>query len=194
MAYDSERTREKFLDAALAEFVEHGLAGGRVDRIAQRAGANKQAIYAYFGSKEGLFDAVLNSRLGLLVEAVPITPDDLPGYSLRLYDYLCAHPEYSRLNMWKRLERDTVTEDELEVYRHKLAGLVGIEDVGYAPINVLLLVSSIAHSWANSAPAIRSLDPSASSVEEQQARHRVALEIAVRAAVVALSGPDSLRK
>ena len=193
MAYDSERTRERFLDAAFEEFVEHGLAGGRVDRIAKRAEANKQAIYAYFGSKEGLFDAVLDQRLGLLVEAVPITPEDLPGYALRLYDYLCAHPEYSRLNMWKRLERDEVTPEETEVYRHKLDGLAeaaGLTATEYAPINVLLIVSSMAHSWANSAPEIRALDPRASSVHEQQARHRVALDIAVRAAIAAL-GPGT---
>jgi AcrR family transcriptional regulator len=49
MTYDPESTKTKFLDPAFAEFVEHGLAGARVDRIATTAGANKQAIYAYFG-------------------------------------------------------------------------------------------------------------------------------------------------
>ena len=42
-------TRQKILDAALAEFASYGLGGARVDRIAQRAGANKRMLYYYFG-------------------------------------------------------------------------------------------------------------------------------------------------
>ena len=37
------------------EFSAYGIAGARVDRIASAAKANKQAIYAYFGSKDALF-------------------------------------------------------------------------------------------------------------------------------------------
>ena len=55
-------TRQKILDAALAEFASYGLGGGRVDRIAQRAGANKRMLYYYFGDKEGLFLAALENR------------------------------------------------------------------------------------------------------------------------------------
>jgi AcrR family transcriptional regulator len=83
MAYDSAATRAPLLDAAYAEFSERGLAGARVERIAAVAWANKQAIYAYFGSKAGLFDAVIAARLGLLSDTVPFTPDDLPGYAGR---------------------------------------------------------------------------------------------------------------
>jgi len=77
MPYDSAATRARLLDAAYREFSDQGLAGARVDRIAAAARANKQAIYAYFGSKEDLFDAVLTHRLGELADAVPLTPDDL---------------------------------------------------------------------------------------------------------------------
>ena len=55
-------TRQKILDAALAEFASYGLGGARVDRIAQRAGANKRMLYYYFGDKEGLFLAALENR------------------------------------------------------------------------------------------------------------------------------------
>jgi AcrR family transcriptional regulator len=192
VVYDSEKTRTKLLDAALEEFVEHGLAGGRVDRIAKRAGANKQAIYAYFGSKEGLFDAVLVRRLSQLAEAVPITPADLGGFALRLYDYLCAHPEYSRMVLWKRLEHPDPTPEELEMYRRKLDEIDAASALphdSYSAINVLLLVTSLAHSWANSLPAIRALDDRAETTEEQQARHRAALAVAVEAAVAALGRP-----
>ena len=56
---DAEATRRNILAAAKAEFAALGLGGARVDEIAARAGANKRMIYHYFGSKEELFQAVL---------------------------------------------------------------------------------------------------------------------------------------
>lgn len=56
-----EATRASILAAARAEFAERGLDGGRVDSIAQRAGANKQLVYYYFGSKDELYRAALEA-------------------------------------------------------------------------------------------------------------------------------------
>ncbi len=47
-------SRLAILEAARAEFGEHGFAGARVSRIAKRSGLNKQLIYYYFGSKAEL--------------------------------------------------------------------------------------------------------------------------------------------
>jgi AcrR family transcriptional regulator len=41
------------------EFAEFGFAGARVNRIARRAGVNKQLLFYYFGSKQGLYDSVI---------------------------------------------------------------------------------------------------------------------------------------
>jgi TetR/AcrR family transcriptional regulator len=54
-----EASRAKILDAARVEFVAYGLSGGRVDRIAEQSGVNKNLIYHYFGSKDALYLAVL---------------------------------------------------------------------------------------------------------------------------------------
>jgi TetR/AcrR family transcriptional regulator len=56
---DADKTRLKILSAAAAEFAQKGLAGARVDAIAEASGANKRMIYYYFASKEGLYSAVL---------------------------------------------------------------------------------------------------------------------------------------
>jgi AcrR family transcriptional regulator len=56
---DAERTRQALLAAAEIEFSTKGLAGARVDVIAEQAGANKRMLYYYFGSKEELYLAVL---------------------------------------------------------------------------------------------------------------------------------------
>ncbi|MDP9866143.1 MULTISPECIES: TetR/AcrR family transcriptional regulator [Streptosporangium] len=58
---DPERTRERIIEAARAEFSAKGFAGARVSEIAARAGVNKQLISYYFGGKEGLLKA-LTSR------------------------------------------------------------------------------------------------------------------------------------
>ena len=54
-----DETRARILAGAKAEFAENGLAGARVDGIAGRAKANKRMIYHYFGSKEKLYQTVL---------------------------------------------------------------------------------------------------------------------------------------
>jgi AcrR family transcriptional regulator len=56
---DPAATQARILAAAKAEFAKKGLAGARVDTIAERARANKRMIYHYFNSKDDLFLAVL---------------------------------------------------------------------------------------------------------------------------------------
>lgn len=56
---DPERTREDILDVATEEFSQFGLSGARVDSIAEKTRTSKRMIYYYYGSKEGLYLAVL---------------------------------------------------------------------------------------------------------------------------------------
>ena len=105
MARDAEDTKRRLLEAAAAEFADRGIAGARIDRIAAAAKANKALIYAYFGNKEDLFDAVFDALVVDTVHDVPIDPDDLPGYAGRLFDRTLSHPEALRLAVWHSLER-----------------------------------------------------------------------------------------
>jgi TetR/AcrR family transcriptional regulator len=61
-------TKEKILEAARLEFGRHGLAGARVDRIAQNAAVNKAMIYYYFRSKENLYQAVIEDHFSVISE------------------------------------------------------------------------------------------------------------------------------
>ena len=63
---DAERTQQAILAAAEKEFASKGLAGARVDIIAERAGANKRMLYYYFNSKENLYLAVLERSYGAM--------------------------------------------------------------------------------------------------------------------------------
>ena len=55
----AENTRRKILEAAVSSFSQGGFFGTTVENIAAGAGVNKQRIYAYFGSKQKLFEAAL---------------------------------------------------------------------------------------------------------------------------------------
>lgn len=57
---DAVATRKAILEAALAEFTEHGYAGVGVRQIAHRAGVTAMMINRYFGSKESLFAEVVD--------------------------------------------------------------------------------------------------------------------------------------
>jgi AcrR family transcriptional regulator len=56
---DPEGTKENILEVATQEFSEFGLSGARVDSIAEKTRTSKRMIYYYYGSKEGLYLAVL---------------------------------------------------------------------------------------------------------------------------------------
>jgi len=56
---DAEASRAAILEAATEEFAEKGLAGARVEEIAARTSTSKHMIYYHFGSKDGLYQAVL---------------------------------------------------------------------------------------------------------------------------------------
>lgn len=182
MAYDSAATRTRLLDAAYAEFSARGFAGTRVDRIAAEAGANKQAIYLYFASKEGLFDAVLENRLGILADQVPYTPGDLAAYIGALFDHMVNHPELVRLTQWKYLERPDAT--ELEVQSHvskatELAENLGVDRA--TGMDVLMLTLAMAQAWNTTSESVRLMGEASEMRLEQ---HRTALI----AAVAAVSG------
>jgi AcrR family transcriptional regulator len=58
---NADATRAKILRAAVGEFGEKGLPAASTDDIAARCGVNKRMVYYYFGSKEGLYLAALES-------------------------------------------------------------------------------------------------------------------------------------
>lgn len=66
---DPERVR-RILEAAQRHFNEHGLERASVDAIAADASVSKMTVYSNFGSKEGLFQAVVRDRTAPVVTGV----------------------------------------------------------------------------------------------------------------------------
>jgi AcrR family transcriptional regulator len=134
MVRDSAATKARILEAATAEFAAAGLAGARVDRIAERAGANKQLIYAYFGGKERLFDTTIETQLGRVLDAVPFDANDLPGYATRSYDLLAGDPTLLRLWRWQALERPGALARMPQAVESTLAKLGAVADAQAAGV------------------------------------------------------------
>ena len=162
MPRDGSATRRRLLDAAAAEFSRYGIAGARVDRIAATAGANKAQIYAWYSSKDGLFDAVFGEHLTLIVDLVPFDAQDLSGYAVRLYDAYLERPEVVRLAEWARLERvptgDLLTAAAAEVAAKaaavRAAQEAGIVDPGLDPHDVYAMVIGLSLSWSPASPTV----------------------------------------
>lgn len=159
-------TRQRILDAALAEFADKGLAGARVDEIAARAGANKRMLYAHFGSKEDLWLAVLENAYAakraeeraLNVGALP--PEEamrrLVEFNLR---YTAAHPEFVALLNQENIHRAAYLQRSAQVpamYSPLLEALrtvlargeeAGVFRRGVDPLQLYVTIVGIGHFY-----------------------------------------------
>jgi TetR/AcrR family transcriptional regulator len=101
---DPERTRQEILEVATEEFADRGLAGARVDEIANRTRTTKRMIYYYFGSKELLYVAALERAyedIRIVEESIDVETLDPVTAIRRLaeatFDRHEANPNFSRL-------------------------------------------------------------------------------------------------
>jgi AcrR family transcriptional regulator len=101
---DAAVTKEAILKAGCAEFSQHGLTGARIDRIANRSGCNIRMIYHYYGSKEGLYIAVLEDtyrRIRSLERQLDLAHMDPVEGMRKLVDftftYLLENPDFASL-------------------------------------------------------------------------------------------------
>jgi len=109
---DPGRARARILRAAVREFADKGLGGARVDRIAARAHANKRMLYHYFGNKEDLFLASLESvyediraheRTLRLEDQPPL--DAMRRLITFTWDYFVANPHFISMLNTENLHR-----------------------------------------------------------------------------------------
>lgn len=180
-ARNAAATRARILDAASEEFSAYGLAGARIDRIAEAAAANKRSIYMYFDNKEKLFDAALHHVLNQMIKDVPLTEDDLPGYAARLFDYHLVHPQGFRMNTWRQLERPAAGPDAGDMYSNKIAALADAPaNRAIRPADLLVLINGLAYSWLLSPRDLLRADGSDPDSAERLAQHRAAIVNAAR--------------
>lgn len=102
----------EILSVATEEFAEKGLAGARIDEIAERTRTSKRMIYYYFQSKEGLYVAVLEEAYRRIraIEADLHLGDLEPEAALRrlvefTFDHHAGNEAYIRLVMGENINR-----------------------------------------------------------------------------------------
>ncbi len=109
---DPERTMADIIEVATHEFSEKGLAGARIDVIAEAMRTSKRMIYYYFESKEGLYIKVLEEAYRRIreieagLQLADLAPEDalrkLVGFTV---DYQLANPDFIRLVMTENIHR-----------------------------------------------------------------------------------------
>lgn len=65
-----QNTEEKIVQAAEKVFIEKGMAGARMQQIADVAGINKALLHYYYRSKEKLFSIVFKTAIKALIPSV----------------------------------------------------------------------------------------------------------------------------
>jgi AcrR family transcriptional regulator len=146
-------TSRRILDAATEEFARSGIAGARIERIIAAAHTNKAQLYGYFGSKEGLFDAVVADCVGRTTIAIPFDVDDLGGWAVGMYDENLRRPDLVRLIGWIRLERRPAGRwFDTSEHEPKLVAVAEAQAAGRLrsgdPFDLLVLIIAMACAWS----------------------------------------------
>jgi AcrR family transcriptional regulator len=133
---EAEGTVADIMAVATAEFAEKGLAGARIDEIAERTRTSKRMIYYYFKSKEGLYLAVLEEayrkiraiEAGLDLEHLP------PEQALRAlvgftFDYQRANPDFIRLVMNENMHKGEYLKRSKNIHRLNAPAIDALRDI-----------------------------------------------------------------
>jgi AcrR family transcriptional regulator len=182
MARDVEGTKRKILEAAAEEFVAFGPDGTTMEKIARRAGVNKERVYNYYGSKVELFSVVLGDHLARGTGSVPLDATDADAigeFAGRVYDYNRKNPQFVRLLLWEALSfTDDVPDEDGRgaVYAERTASITAGQASGkvgsaLAPEALHFLLLAIAGYWA-ALPQVARMITSASDDNGDEADRR----------------------
>ncbi|WIB76970.1 TetR family transcriptional regulator [Curtobacterium sp. MCPF17_002] len=171
----ADAMRAKLLLAARDEFAAVGIGGARIERIAAASASNKAQIFHYFGSKEGLFDALYAQTVAETLDAVPIDTEDLAASAGRLHDHFTEHPWVPRLATWHRLERGAeppleavVSTDAAAIAEVERAQRAGVLPRSWRAPVLLGLVVHLAAFWSAASPEFETFVPAVTAARRRQ--------------------------
>jgi AcrR family transcriptional regulator len=133
---DPARTMAEILEVATHEFADKGLTGARIDAIAAATRTSKRMIYYYFGSKDGLYLAVLEEayRRMRAIEADLHLDDLLPVAALKklvefTYDHHRDNEDFIRLVMNENIQRGDYLRQSSNIQQLNQNAIRSVRDV-----------------------------------------------------------------
>lgn len=188
---DPDRTKEDILVVATAEFAEFGLAGARVDAIAEKTKTSKRMIYYYFGGKEELYLAVLErayrrtrSREDDLQLADMPPADALMELIHSTFDHDEQNPDFIRIVSSENINNAMHMKRSTELSELNISVIRVIEDIlcrGYRdgvfcrrvePLDLHLMISALCFFRVSNRHTFGALFNCDLSQPETYARHR----------------------
>lgn len=145
-------SRQRILEAALAEFAAKGFAGARVDAIAVNACINKRMLYHYFGDKEGLFREVLRRKITERSASLSSVPAEAAELLPHWFQLACQDRDWIRLLEWEALQwgdQQVIDEERRRenlgraVERTRQQQIAGLFAAEYDPGQLLLALMSL---------------------------------------------------
>jgi AcrR family transcriptional regulator len=159
---DPDETRRNILEVATREFADKGLAGARIDEIAEKTNTSKRMIYYYFGGKDELYQAVLEKAYAGIGEREEMSDfnslsaeDAMRSHIELSFDYHTSHPEFNRLVMNENIhhaEHLKHVEGIRDRNRYVTASMKAILDKGVSegrfregvdPVDLHMMISSL---------------------------------------------------
>ncbi len=197
-------TQANILEVATTEFADKGLAGARIDLIAEATRTSKRMIYYYFGSKEGLYIAVLEQAYRSIreIESALHLDEMEPLEALRtLVDhtvaYQLAHPEFIRLVMNENMHRGEYLEQSKKIKKLNVSAIDGLRKVyergvnskvfrpGLDPVDLHMSISALSvFNVANRYTFAFIFNRDLSNPDTQKARRQSIVDMIERAVIV----------
>jgi TetR/AcrR family transcriptional regulator len=198
---DPVATQKKLLTAARREFAKSGLAGARVDEIAERAGVNKQLVYHYFGDKDALYLAVLEwvydeirtQERKLNLEGLP------PQQAIKKliessFDHLARHPDFIVLlnDENRNGARHVRASPKIEDMHSPLVSLVskilaqgvkaGTFRRGINPVHLYISIAGLSYFYFSNTPTLSAIfGKDLSSPAARRARRKHVVDLVLQA-------------
>lgn len=193
----SEQSQQQILAAAEVEFAEKGLAGARVDEIAEESGVNKQMIYYYYGSKEDLYLAVLERAYAAMrksesdLNLTGLAPLDAIRKLVEFkFDYYVKNPVMIRLLAGENMQNAKFLKKSSRLREMHISLIDVIQSVlsagekqkvirsGVDPVQLYVSIASLSYFYFANAPTLSTVfGRNLAKPEEQKARVAHAVDL-----------------
>ncbi|WP_456825535.1 TetR/AcrR family transcriptional regulator [Cellulomonas sp. P5_E12] len=124
----SATTREHIVEAALALVADRGFTATSVEDIASAAGVAKGSVFYNFGSKSGLFEAIITEGVTRLTAALRGAAEGLHGRDAlealvtELLTQVRTHPDFAKLMVAETFRTGRSWQDSIRVVRDESMG------------------------------------------------------------------------